>query len=418
MATFKPTIIRVKNKKDGVLTYKQDGTINCVIRVTHNRISRYIKTTIYISPKQLNKAGDIKDPAVMDSLNTIAKSYRDKIVKIADRIHLYDIDGIVDYVTRTGEDIDFIEYGRKYINAFEKKGSASNYRTVINALIDFKGDKIQISTINASFLKKFETFLLSPRLLKRINAYGDVTETKEPPVSSRTLFNYMNAIKAVFNAARLEYNNEDTGDIRIPFYPFRTYKIPSAPKSKKRNLKIDKIHHIMEVESFARDVFMISFYLCGMNTVDLYNVTDIVDGRIEYARMKTKDKRSDQAFISLKIEPELQKLIDKYKDPTGERVFDFYIRYNVSRNFTQYVNLGLKKIITGLSTYYARHSWATTARNECGVSKDVVSESLNHKTGNTVTDDYLERNWSAIDRANRAVINFVSLDAGVDRVIG
>jgi len=400
MATFKATVIKNNIKKD--------GTINCVIRVTHKRQSKYIKTSIYIVPKQLNKAGEIKDPVVMDSLNTIVKGYREKIVQIADRIHLYDIDGIVEYVTRSAEDIDFIEYARNYISGFKKEGSKSNYRTVINSLVDFKGERIQISTINAAFLKRFESYLLSTRVLKRVNSYKDTVVTTEPPISHRSLFNYMNAIKAIFNAARREYNNENTGDIRIPFFPFRVYTVATPPKGKKRNLKLDKLHQIMESKGFARDVFMISFYLCGMNTVDLYNVTEIVDGRIEYTRSKTKDKRSDEAFISIKIEPELQYLLDKYKDPTQERVFDFHTRYNVSRNFTQYVNTGLKKIISNLSTYYARHTWATTARNECGVSKDVISESLNHKSGNTVTDDYLERNWSAIDRANRAVIDYVT----------
>jgi integrase len=163
---------------------------------------------------------------------------------------------------------------------------------------------------------------------------------------------------------------------------------------------------IINGEGFGRDVFMISFLLCGMNTKDIFNATVIKNGRIEYNRSKTRGKRSDEAFISIKIEPELIPLLNKYRDTSGKRVFLFHTIYKESRNFTQYANNSLKKILPGKTTYYARHTWANTARNKCGVSKDIVSESLNHTTGNNVTDTYLERNWSAIDEANRKVIDY------------
>lgn len=55
----------------------------------------------------------------------------------------------------------------------------------------------------------------------------------------------------------------------------------------------------------------------------------------------------------------------------------------------------------------SRHSWATIARNECEVSMDDVSICLNHKSGHSVTDTYVKKDWSVIDRANRKVIDFV-----------
>jgi len=61
----------------------------------------------------------------------------------------------------------------------------------------------------------------------------------------------------------------------------------------------------------------------------------------------------------------------------------------------------------GFSIYYARHSWATIARNKCGISKDDISLSLNHSTGRVVTDDYIEVDFSLIDRANESVIKYV-----------
>jgi len=65
-----------------------------------------------------------------------------------------------------------------------------------------------------------------------------------------------------------------------------------------------------------------------MNTADLFNVTEIKNGRLEYKRTKTTGRRKDNAFILVKIEKEAQVLIDKYRDPTNKRVFNFHRMYS------------------------------------------------------------------------------------------
>jgi hypothetical protein len=64
--------------------------------------------------------------------------------------------------------------------------------------------------------------------------------------------------------------------------------------------------------------------------------------------------------------------------------------------------------VPDLIFYAARHSWATIARNKCGVSKDDVALALNHVDSRlAITDTYLEKDWSLIDVANRKVIDYV-----------
>lgn len=63
--------------------------------------------------------------------------------------------------------------------------------------------------------------------------------------------------------------------------------------------------------------------------------------------------------------------------------------------------------IEGLTFYAARHSWATIARNDCGISMDDVAMALNHKSGHDVTDAYIKNDWSKIDKVNRKVIDIV-----------
>ena len=105
------------------------------------------------------------------------------------------------------------------------------------------------------------------------------------------------------------------------------------------------------------------------------------------------------------MEPEALEIMSRH--PLGFGYSDF-------RGFNKAVNAGLKAIgesigVPGLSSYYARHSWATIARNECGVPKDVVHEALNHASRGSerVTDIYLARDWSRVWEANRMVLDLV-----------
>jgi integrase len=236
----------------------------------------------------------------------------------------------------------------------------------------------------------------------------------------------MTDIRTLFNAAMLEYNDEDKDEIRIIHYPFRKYKLKKAPATEKRNISALQMQCIRNASEdslilkrtiFARDVFMLSFFLVGMNFADMYEADKYENGRLSYERKKTKGRRQDRAFISIKVEPEAAEILEKYRDKTGQRVFDFYNRYSDSHTFSSNVNKGLKKVAEAcnidepLSTYYARHTWATMARNKCGVSKDDVDLALNHvDQGVKMADIYIEKDWSLIDRANRAVIDHLNIE--------
>jgi integrase len=88
-------------------------------------------------------------------------------------------------------------------------------------------------------------------------------------------------------------------------------------------------------------------------------------------------------------------LIEKYKDSKGSRLFRFYTQYAEHKIFLSNINNGLKNLAfacgldVDLSTYYARHSWATIARNKCNISKSDIDECLNHIDPTTKMADVL-----------------------------
>jgi hypothetical protein len=242
----------------------------------------------------------------------------------------------------------------------------------------------------------------------------------------------MTNIRTLFNAARDRYNDEDKGEIRISHYPFSKYKIERDYPAKPRNLVIEQNRKIRDIKDedlktvraiLGRDVYMLSFYLIGINLADLYEmpVTALQGGRLNYNRQKTKGERKDEAFISIRIEPEARLLVNKYKAKKGEYLFRFKGQYSDPANFVRAVNKGLEVVsricsFNHITSYYARHSWGSIARNDCDISKDDINLCLNHvdQEMKKTTDKYIAKDWSKIDKANRKVLDKL---AGIDALL-
>lgn len=210
--------------------------------------------------------------------------------------------------------------------------------------------------------------------------------------------------------------------------PFRKYHIRTE-ETKMRVLELDKFQLLLSIDLVGlypmfRDIFLLTFYLIGINTVDLAALTEdsIVNGRIEYRRSKTGK------LYSIKIEPEAMELINRYRGTNHLiSVFDKYKDYNA---FQGSINKALAKmgpslldangniVYTGnhrekmlpidkhLSVYYARYSWATYAA-ELDIAKDTISESLGHSHGAKITGVYIKYNRDKVDAANRKVIDYL-----------
>ena len=446
MATFKICVF--KHQK------RQDGKYPVSIRVYWKRKYGYISTEYYVTDKQISKRSskrldknsekivikqtfELNDIFIINQLNRRIIGFENlKSQKLGGNMHLYTAQELADYFEKetskpANGDIDFISFARLHCDRLIADGRESNAKTLLrtlNALIDFGGEKIPVSSITSKFLDRFEVFLKGERILKRKNQFGNVVTTKKKGLSDVSLLDYMTDIRTLFNAAVKEYNDEDKGEIRIAHYPFKKYQIKKAPKSRNLNLSVDQIRSIFGVNeeklllprtTLARDVFMLSFYLAGTNLIDLYEAesSSYDKGRFSYERHKTARRRQDNAYISMLVQPEALPLFEKYKDPTGERVFDFYRRYSTSHIFSSNINKGLKRLadICGidvpLTTYYARHSIATIARNDCDISKDDINLLLNHVDEDMrVTDIYIAADWSRLDNAVRKVLDYIGFE--------
>ena len=94
------------------------------------------------------------------------------------------------------------------------------------------------------------------------------------------------------------------------------------------------------------------------------------------------------------------------------RLFNFKDTYADADNFSKAVNFGLKSLcrkakVQVITTYWLRHSWATLAQNECGASTEEVAFALNHASAHRVTERYIEKDFTPIDKLNEKVIEFI-----------
>ena len=408
MATTFSYVLFTKNKR-------KDGSIPVKVRMIHNRKARYFPTPIFVTRDQLDKKGSkIKDCRMMDSVEDLLKEYR-LAASIVQQAQFIDADEMASLVKANMKRekvfrLDFFDYAESKIKEMKPK-TAEIYRTSMNALRRFVGGKpLDISEINHGFVLQFKRFLETEPPV----TVGKQT-FKAKSAGSRAVSLYLSNVRAIFNRAIDEFNDDDYAPIRR--LPFKKSTIPPQPITEHRALGREQMRTVIEfapqneLQALAKDVFLLSFYLVGMNTADLYALqkSDLRDGILTYNRAKTASRRHDKAMMQIRIEPEALQLLNRYTSKDGDALLMFSKRYATAHAFNGAVNEHLKAILPFLTTYYARHTWATLARNECGIDFDTVHFALNHaKTGeDRVTEIYLRRDFSKVWEANRKVIDYV-----------
>lgn len=245
------------------------------------------------------------------------------------------------------------------------------------AAYDECADKLTFEDMNKAWLEDFYAWM----------------EKTSPSANARNI--HMRNIRAVFNEA---IDNELT-----TAYPFRRLKFRPV-QTAKRNLSSEDLMKVFNAEVSPRqkkylDAFRLSFLLIGINMADLLSLKhgSMHGGRIVYNRKKT------HRLYSVKVEPEAKAIIDEYAG--SELLLSFAEKYKNPRYFFVKINPTLQTIREGLTTYYARHSWATIAAS-LDIPKDTIAQALGHSQ-NTVTDVYIEFDRRKVDEANRKVIDWV-----------
>lgn len=405
MATFQAVIFR------GAVHVRQDSKTNVKIRITHKRKSDYISTDLYVSPNKFDKGRVTGESSIFINgrIRDELKKYTERYLILGDVTEKLDVKELKDRLLQGNrtEDIDFIKFSKDLIAEFEdqgREGTVRTFKAFLTKLEKFQ-PKVTFQEVNIDFLRRFTLFMKNDGVKNSRN-------------------NYLRNFRQIFNHGRDRFNDEDRGIIRISNYPFRKYEIEKPVlKTKENALTVEQLRMfinykpVREREQLGKDMFLLIFYLIGINSKDIYNLQPSVDGRLKYKRFKTGRE------YSIKVEPEAQEIIDRYQ---GEKLLiNISRRYKNYIDFRKYVNIELKKIGKSIakelkkqnpkasypekiSTNWARHTWATLARNDCKISKDDVALCLGHEDeDNRITDIYINYDNSIVDESNRKVLDLI-----------
>lgn len=290
----------------------------------------------------------------------------------------------------------FIDYLDEFVSQKSNEGTKSVYATTRNKVVSF--DKYcRLEDIDRKWLERFENWMAGSGM--KINAYAI----------------HLRNIRAVFNyCIDEEYTT---------LYPFRKFQIKKE-ETRKRSLTLEQLRELKdypceEYQIRYRDMFMLMFYLIGINAADLFRArkSDIVNGRLEYKRAKTGK------LYSVKIEPEAWMLIKKYEG-NSEYLLNVCDSYADYKDFLHRMNIALQQIgelsrkglggekhrtpkFPGISSYWSRHTWATMA-SLLDIPKETISEALGHSFGSPVTSVYIKFDEKKVDEANRKIIDYVN----------
>ena len=282
-------------------------------------------------------------------------------------------------------------------------GTAHVYRSSLNAIIAYHGKRdFAFDEVTPEWLKGFEIYLRSRGC------------------SWNTVSTYLRTFRAVYNRAV---------DGRMASYVpnlFRSVYTGTRADHKRALCDEDMKKVFAGVSSSSvvpagmrrsQELFILMFLLRGLPFVDLAYLrkSDLRDLVITYRRRKTG--RS----LSVTVTPEAMAILKKYisRDDTspylfpllksGEGTKEAYREYQSAlRSFNQQLMLLGEWLALNdrLSSYTARHTWATTAYH-CEIHPGIISEAMGHSSI-TVTETYLKPFRSRkIDEANTQIISYV-----------
>jgi len=287
---------------------------------------------------------------------------------------------------------------------------------IYNVIGKLKQDnRCKTASILRTAVRSFERFICSQD--DCVPGIGDINNDlirryemylKNSGVRRNTSSCYMRALRTVYNQAVRQ-------GMTAQKYPF-TGVYMGMDRTVKRAVHKDIIFRLKYLDlsgyshlALARDMFMASFYMRGMSFVDMANLRcgNVVSGYIEYRRSKTG------RLMTVKIEPCISEIIERYKMLAiedrllplmtyGNRNPSSLLRTYNKRLYRISLMMGLER---PLSSYVARHTWATMALRH-GIPVEVISESLGHDSESTTRIYLASLEQSAVDKANADIIDF------------
>ena len=395
-----------------------EGTI--YYQIIHERKVRQLHTEYKVLPTEWNDkrsmiigAPGSERYAFLTSLKERIRWDVERLSKIARKLDnkglSFTVDDVADEFERYNHEYSLFNYLETAIVSLKQRDKARTAETYRAALNSFKGfrkeEDIMLDAITSDVMESYEAYL---------KARGN---------SPNTTSFYMRILRAVYHRAVENEIVEDRNPFRHVYTGIeKTIKraLPLATIKKIKALDLS-LHPAME---YARDMFLLSFYLRGMSFVDMafLRKSDLANGHITYRRRKTGQ------LLQIEWAREMQLILDKYPENPNEYLLPIlngeyadekksyrHIGYNINK---QLKKIGVMvKLTTPITMYCARHSWASAAKAK-GIPLSVISEGMGHDS-ETTTQIYLASlETSVVDKANALILKSLYLSLNFRNIGG
>ena len=394
--------IKVKFRPSTVADH--EGTI--YYQIIHERKVRQLLSDYKVFPSEWDESRSMVTTTQKSERKSFILSIRERIrwdverlTKIDRKLDAnglsYTADDVIDEFNRYAHEYSLFNFMEGIIAKLKQNGkvrTSETYKSTLNSFKKFREDEdIMLDCLTSEIMEAYEAW------------------HHKRGVAPNTISFYTRILRAVYNRAV----EDDIIENRNPFRKVYT----GVDKTVKRALPLSVIKKIKALDlslntslDYARDMFLMSFYLRGMSFIDMafLKKTDLKNGYITYRRRKTGQQ------LIIEWTKEMQMILDKYpeneseyllpiiRNPgTNERCTYRNVGYNINHNLKTIA--GMVGVTIPLTLYVARHSWASAAKAK-GIPLSVISEGMGHDS-ETTTQIYLASlDTSVVDKANSLIL--------------
>ena len=395
--------IKVKFRPSTVADH--EGTI--YYQIIHERKVRQLLSIYKVFPSEWDESRSMVTTTQKSERKAFILSIRERIRWDVERLNKidkkldanglsYTADDVIDEFNRYANEYSLFNFMESIIVKLKQNGKVRTSETYKSALSSFKkfrqDEDIMLDCLTSEIMEAYEAW------------------HKSRGVAPNTISFYTRILRAVYNRAV----EDDIIENRNPFKHVYT----GVDKTVKRALPLLVIKKIKALDlslnpslDYARDMFLMSFYLRGMSFIDMafLKKSDLKNGYVTYRRRKTGQQ------LIIEWTKEMQMILDKYpengtdyllpiiKNPgTNERCTYRNMGYNINHNLKKIAKMVGVQI--PLTLYVARHSWASAAKAK-GIPLSVISEGMGHDSESTTQIYLASLDTSVVDRANSIILN-------------
>lgn len=396
MATIKLAVLKHTQSKDG--SYK------IRIAIGHRSETHYIVTKYKVnSPSEFVGGIVTRVPNAHEinvKLRNLLNDYDERLERIPspEDYTCKELRDLLKSMRPHSSTATFSQVSEQYQKELIEDGRGSYAGMLQNSLRlfrDFSGGDMFLSEISTVTISEFERWLKRKGLSQ--------TYTSMTLSMTRTIIN--RAIRAQF--------------VTYQLHPFAYWKRP-ADEEREIDISVEELAAIRDAQPrlkkqrIARDLFMLSYYLGGINLIDLLNIDFRGVSVLEYIRHKSRNTKTSDKRISFTIQPEAKELIKKWMNRnTGKLDFGYKFSY---KNFLQFITRSIKSLAKDLDIPNYKKVCYYTARKsfvqhgfDLGISLEVLEYCIGQSVkNNRPIFNYLKIMRKHADVAIRQILDNLS----------